>query len=315
MTTISDLFVLEYGHSLELNSLELSGDAEAVNFVGRAARRNGVTARVMPIDGLEPAAAGNVTVALGGQGGAGVAFLQPFPFYCGRDVMILKAKAEITDQEKLWWATCITANRFRFGFGRQANKTLAELAMPIKIPSWVSTTNLDQFEGAKGTLSNNAPNLLKTASWSDFRYVDLFEIKKGQRLTKAAMNTGETPFIGAIDAHNGQRQRVSAEANHEGNTITVNYNGSVAEAFYQPVPFWASDDVNVLYPKFTLNPYIGMFLCALIRKEKFRFNYGRKWHLDRMNDTIMRLPVTAAKKPDWDFMETYVKALPFSKSI
>ena len=66
------------------------------------------------------------------------------------------------------------------------------------------------------------------------------------------MNTGETPFIGAIDAHNGQRQRVSAEANHEANTITVNYNGSVAEAFYQPIPFWASDDVNVLYPKFTL---------------------------------------------------------------
>ena len=120
-------------------------------------KTNGVTARVKPIDDLEPAAAGNVTVALGGQGGAGVAFLQPFPFYCGRDVMILKAKAEMTDQEKLWWATCITANRFRFGFGRQANRTLAELVMPNKIPKWVSTTNLDQFDGAKNALSDTAP--------------------------------------------------------------------------------------------------------------------------------------------------------------
>lgn len=84
------------------------------------------------------------------------------------------------------------------------------------------------------------------------------------------MQTGSTPFIGAIDANNGQRQRVSAKPNHTGNTITVNYNGSVAEAFYQPVPFRASDDVNVLYPKFVLNQYIGMFLCTLIRQEKFR---------------------------------------------
>lgn len=59
----------------------------------------------------------------------------------------------------------------------------------------------------------------------------------------------------------------------------MNYNGSVAETFYQPVPFWASDDVNVLYPKFELNPEIAMFLTAIIRQDKYRFNYGRKWHL------------------------------------
>ena len=317
MTTVSDLFTPEYGHSLELNSLQLSAEPDAVNFVGRAAKRNGVTARVKPIADLAPAAAGSVTVALGGQGGAGVAFLQPFPFYCGRDVMILTAKAEMTDQEKLWWATCITANRFRFGFGRQANKSLPTLALPSKnkIPSWVKATNLDPFEGAKDTVSESAPKALKTAAWSDFRYDALFDIRKGKRLTKAAMKTGDTPFIGAIDANNGQRQRVSAKPNHKGNTITVNYNGSVAEAFYQPMPFWASDDVNVLYPKFPLNPYIGMFLCALIRQEKFRYNYGRKWHLDRMNETVIRLPVTGAKMPEWKFMEGYVRSLPFSKSI
>lgn len=252
--------------------MQLSADSDAVNFVGRAAKRNGVTARVKPIAGLPPAAAGSLTVALGGQGGAGVTFLQPFPFYCGRDVMILTAKAEMTDQEKLWWATCITANRFRFGFGRQANRSLPSLELPSQnaIPSWVKATNLDPFEDARGAVSEVAPGGLKPSAWHAFRYDTLFEIRKGKRLTKAAMQTGSTPFIGAIDANNGQRQRVSAKPNHTGNTITVNYNGSVAEAFYQPVPFRASDDVNVLYPKFVLNQYIGMFLCTLIRQEKFR---------------------------------------------
>ena len=124
------------------------------------------------------------------------------------------------------------------------------------------------------------------------------------------MTDGGTPFIGSIDSNNGHRQYVAAEPNHEGNTITVNYNGSVAEAFYQSEQFWASDDVNVLYPRFDLNPYIGMFLCALIRQEKFRFSYGRKWHLERMNEAIIRLPVTSKGEPDFKFMEGYIKHLP-----
>jgi hypothetical protein len=175
--------------------------------------------------------------------------------------------------------------------------------------------NLDPFEGAEGAASQSVPKALKTVAWSRFRYDALFDIKKGQRLTKAAMKMGDTPFVGAIDANNGQRERVSAKPNHDGNTITVNYNGSVAEAFYQPKPFCASDDVSVLYPKFALNKYIAMFLCALIRQEKFRYNYGRKWHLERMNETVVRLPTTSGKVPDWNFMEGYIKSLPYSKCI
>lgn len=34
-----------------------------------------------------------------------------------------------------------------------------------------------------------------------------------------------------------------------------------------------------------------------------------------MNETIIRLPATAAKEPDWKFMEAYVRSLAFSKSI
>lgn len=317
MTTVSDLFSLQYGHSLEFNRLAISEGPDAVSFVSRTVRNNGVSGRVVPIPGVEPAQAGTITVALNGQGGAGAAFLQPFPYYSGYHVMVLTAKTPMTVQEKLWWVRCITANRFRFGFGRQANKTLAALSLPSPsaIPNWVKSVSLDPFEGARASLDSNAPKPLAIGGWSDFRYDALFDIKKGQRLTKAAMDPGDTPFIGAIDANNGHRQFVSASPNHSGNTITVNYNGSVAEAFYQPEPFWASDDVNVLYPKFGMDPYTAMFICALIRRERFRFNYGRKWHLNRMNESIIRLPATAAKAPDWALMEAYIKSLPYSKSI
>jgi type I restriction-modification system DNA methylase subunit len=157
---------------------------------------------------------------------------------------------------------------------------------------------------------------LSPEKWASFRYDQLFDIRKGRRLTKDHMTEGTTPFIGAIDSNNGYRQYVDVTPNHESNTITVNYNGNgVAEAFYQSAPFWASDDVNILYPKFDLNPYIAMFVCALIRKEKFRFNYGRKWHLGRMKESILRLPVNASGDPDWAFMESYIKSLPHAGSI
>lgn len=129
------------------------------------------------------------------------------------------------------------------------------------------------------------------------------------------MKKGKTPFIGSIDSNNGCREYINQEPIHSGNTITVNYNGSVAEAFYQPIPFWASDDVNVLYPKFSMNEFIAMFIIAIIRREKYRFNYGRKWNLDRMKEDTIRLPVGEGGFPDWRFMESYIKTLPYTSNL
>ena len=66
MPKISDLFILQYGHSLELNRLKQSAELDSVNFVGRAARNNGVTAKVTRVPNEEPAPAGTISVALGG---------------------------------------------------------------------------------------------------------------------------------------------------------------------------------------------------------------------------------------------------------
>jgi hypothetical protein len=317
MPKLSDLFELEYGHSLELNRLEQVTGPDAVNFVGRAARNNGVTARVRRLPGIAPAAAGTVSVALGGQGGAGVAFLQPFPYYCGRDVMVLKPKHKMSEQEVLWWVTCITANRFRFGFGRQANRTLKDLHLPERsaMPSWVGGTDVERYNDAERPAGPGGVALTDTAQWRPYKLEELFDIRKGQRLTKANMLPGDTPFVGASDSSNGVTTYVGQQPIHKGGTITVSYNGSVAEAFYQPVDFWASDDVNVLYPKgFSLTPATALFICAVIRLEKYRFNYGRKWHLDRMREAIIKLPSKKAS-PDWSFISKYINSLPFSSQV
>jgi hypothetical protein len=143
----------------------------------------------------------------------------------------------------------------------------------------------------------------------------LFDIKKGKRLTKARMTVGSTPYVGSIDSNNGVSAFVGEKPIHEARTITVNYNGSVGEAFFQPTAFWATDDANVLYPRFKLTPSIAMFVITVIRLEKYRFNYGRKWNKRRMEESVIRLPSTAQGEPDWQYMESFIKGLPYSSGL
>jgi hypothetical protein len=144
----------------------------------------------------------------------------------------------------------------------------------------------------------------------------LFTFFKGKRLRKEDMFEGETNYIGAISENNGIRQRVDAPAIFKPNCITVNYNGSVGETFYQSAPFWATDDVNVLYSKkWTLNKYIALFIATVIKANRYQFSYGRKWTMEKMKKSIVKLPATPQGSPDWDYMEQYIKSLPYSDRI
>ena len=82
-----------------------------------------------------------------------------------------------------------------------------------------------------------------------FKIADLFEIVKGKRLTRENQTTGTTPFIGSTELNNGITAYIGQQPIYNENAITVSYNGSVGQAFYQEKPFWASDDINVLYLK------------------------------------------------------------------
>lgn len=149
---------------------------------------------------------------------------------------------------------------------------------------------------------------MNTSGWKNFAYSEIFYIEKGKRLIKADMIPGDINYIGATDRNNGVTAHIANNAHiFEGNKITVSYNGSIAEAFYQQDPFWASDDINVLsLKKGRLNKNIAIFLTTIINKEKYRFNYGRKWDKQLMLQSTIKLPVNESGTPDWDFMESFV---------
>jgi hypothetical protein len=314
MTRVRDVFEVSYGHSLELNRLTRSSAADAVNFVSRTAKNNGVSARVERIQGVEPAPGGLVSVALGGT--VLETFLQPTPFYCGRDVAILAPILTMSLAQRLWWVAAIRANRYRYNYGRQANRTLADLELPDVLPDFVGTAIVPDYTAVRAAASNDPVPDLDASSWRAFPYDDLFNFERGERVINRELQPGSTPYVRASERRNGIVVFGDLPLRHRAGAITVPYNGnSVGKAFYQPRPFFASDDVIVLVPKRHLTPAAAHFLCALIRAERFRFSYGRKWNMERMTQAVMRLPITSEGEPDWTFMERFVLSLPYSSSI
>ena len=126
LVKVSDIFEVQYGNSFELNRLKQVPNG--INFVSRTSKNNGVSAKVKKIKDIEPTPSGTITVSLGGS--VLETFVQPEPFYSGYHIYCLTTKIKLTDEEKLFYCSCISANRYRYNYGRQANRTLRDLLIP-----------------------------------------------------------------------------------------------------------------------------------------------------------------------------------------
>jgi hypothetical protein len=132
---VSELFEIVYGTNLEM--VRMTQCADGINFVSRTFKNNGVTAKVARVAGIEPTGGGVLSVACGGS--VLETFAQLEPFYSGRDLFFLRPKEPMCAEELLFYATCIRANKYRYSYGRQANKTLKDIEIPARqsIPSWI----------------------------------------------------------------------------------------------------------------------------------------------------------------------------------
>lgn len=307
---LSDLFEIEYPTTLIFSKQK--EDVNGINFVSSSGKNNGVVARVKENKNAKLYPAGVITVSL--KGSVLSAFVQPEKCYVAHQIAVLTPKRKMTLQEKIFYCLCIRENKYKYNYGRQADRTLKDLEVPDEVLESFKNVEMSNYDNINESLSKVKLNL-KSKEWRTFKYSDLFDIKKGQRITNSQMKSGEVPCIRPIELNNGVYRSIDIKPNHVANTITISYNGNVGEAFYQPEGYFALDDINVLYPKFNLNPFIAMFIITLIRKEKYRFNYGRKWHLERMNESIIKLPVDKKGNPDWGFMGNFIKGLGYSREL
>jgi hypothetical protein len=239
------------------------------------------------------------------------AFVQPCKFYTTYHVAVLTPREEMTIQEKLWWCLCIRANRFRFHFGRQANRTIGSLILPEKVPDWAKEAKVSlPFDLS----AYDSSAIVDTTGWQKFRVSEIFSLHGGQYASRRDLSKGTTPLVTASAWNNGITAQIGEKPDWEAGKISVANNGSIGAAFYQPYPFSASRDVTVLDPKISFSPAAALFVCTMLRKESPRFNYARKWTIGRMQETEILLPASGGN-PDTKAMEELVKTLPLGWSL
>ena len=306
---LSELFDIEKGKSYFNEFIE---NVDGVNYITTSSQNQGVKCKVLKNNKYKVYPAGLITVAL--QGSVLSSFVQIEDFILQTHVAVLMPKRKMTLNEKLYYCICIQANSFKFGFGRKANTTFSDLQVPADIPDWVYEVEEPELSNYKESFNSNKTPELNIDEWQEFKISDLFEIK-GSKTTKRIdlVEEGEYPYITTKSTNNG----VDGYSNiwtEKGNVLTID-SACVGTCFYQEHNFTATDHVEKLIPKFEMNKYNGLFIATIINKSNFKFSYGRGRCKTRIAKETVKLPVTDTGEPDYEFMEEYIKTLPYSKHI
>lgn len=175
--------------------------------------------------------------------------------------------------------------------------------------------NRSQTKSISIETNSNKQLSLNLSEWKTFKYTDIFKIKKGKRLTKKDQSDGDIPYVSSSALNNGIDNKIGNGSTDE-NCISFACYGSIGEVFYQDEKVWVSDNANVFYLKNRkLNSYIAMFIVTLLRLEQFRFSYGMTGKKERLESFTIKLPINKKNEPDWEFMENYIKSLPYSYNL
>lgn len=161
------------------------------------------------------------------------------------------------------------------------------------------------------------PELLATAprvqvmayAWARFAAQHIFQLKRGHFHSITALDPGEYVTISRISTDHGfvgfydkpERARVFPPKTITVSTVT-------GDAFVQPVPFIATDNVVLCTPRpdyAHLRLTSLYFIALMLNMVRWRYSYGRQCYKTKFSKTEVLLPVTEAGELD----EVYMAAL------
>ena len=294
------------------------------------------------VDGVNPFDAGLVTVALGGSY-LGSCFVQEEPFYTGQNVAVMKAKYdEMTHMVNVFISGLV---RFEcktkyYAFGRELNTHIRrdfDIKLPVKhnqdgsffievnhtyseegyVPDWQFMEDYMKSLHHKPLTTGNSNTTilsLNCHNWKNFLLFDYFDILPGKYHYPDEYDEGTTPYYSASNENNGIGQYIDLQPDFEGNCIVTGKIGCTA--FYVPEDFCATSDVNIFKPKFNMTNYVGLFIATVINfNENYKWAYGRQCRVGNSKKITIKLPVDTNGNPDWQFMEDYIKSLPYGDRL
>lgn len=181
---------------------------------------------------------------------------------------------------------------------------------------------------------------LHTSEWKEFLLKDLFNVGMGNGID-AVVTTNDNPQYNYVSRDSngngvvGFVDEIEGELPFPAGAMSLALGGSfLGSCFIQKKPFYTAQNVAVLQEKVLLSDHVKLFIATLIRNEcKIKYQaFGRELNAHVRKDFTIKLPIKHDQNgntvidqnhvfsskgyiPDWDFMDRYMKSLPFSDRI
>lgn len=179
--------------------------------------------------------------------------------------------------------------------------------------SWSNISEREpDYSRATGCITEYGTVKLTDRPWKEFRIRDIFELKVARSNDKGNLGEGgDIPFVGRSSGNNGYQGYYKASNITKGKCITLGMVGTF-RAFWQENDFAASQNILTMRAEW-LNRRTGLFMCNCIETAIYgKYSYGKSIKAGTFGDTVIMLPIDSNGQPDYDFMEQYIKSLPFS---
>lgn len=179
---------------------------------------------------------------------------------------------------------------------------------------------------------------LTTGNWKKFHLHRIMDASMGNGID-AILTTSDHPKYNYVTRESngngvaGFVDEIEGEAPFPAGAISLALGGSLGACFIQRKPFYTAQNIAVLQEKEPLSDYTKLFLATIIRNEcKVKYQaFGRELNSHFRKDFVLKLPVVRKGKeavidemhkfsdegyiPDWQWMENYIKSLPYSDRI
>lgn len=148
--------------------------------------------------------------------------------------------------------------------------------------------------------------------WGKFVLGELFEVSLPSGDTQADKSEdGNFPLLSAGFNNNGIckfiKQGDKRSELYFGNIISVDMFG---KAFFHGYELYSVSHgrINILTPRVSMNEYHMKFIVTAIDESvKGKFSYNQMCSSKRVKNLIVQLPIDDSGRPDWNFMEGYMR--------
>ena len=150
-------------------------------------------------------------------------------------------------------------------------------------------------------------NKICSVNWKEFKIGELFIQDRWKEKAPKQNKDWNTRIVNEINTNNWLVRKVTPSKIFPWNAITISINYAT-NVFYQQNDFCASVNIAILQNS-KMSKYSGLFIVSLLRKYNQQYDYTQKISKEKINNTIVKLPINDYWEPDREYMENYMKNL------